>query len=151
MRNVLLRYESCLIRGTSTSRGLPLESAWTWVSMLTAGSWRILQITVSFGERNSQFTYVCDFREVFVFSEITNWSKVLFLLFVLSFWCNSFKLCGWDWQTRCENSHSSHKFLYFCWSSCDTTNHKGTNLFTCIWNTTVWTAMTGCWGWCAVV
>lgn len=52
---------------------------------------------------------------------------------------------------RCENSHSLHYFLLFCCSSCNTTNQKGTNLSTCIWNTTVWTAMTGCWGWCAVV
>lgn len=113
MRNVLLRCESCSIRGTSTLHGLPLESAWTWVSMLTAESWTIVQTTVSFGKRISQLTF--DKVILGKYLDLINeymWRKFVFLLFL---------------------------FL------------KGTNLSTFISNTMGWTAMTGCWGWCAAV
>lgn len=49
-RNGLLRCERFWTQDTSISPGLPLESAWTWVWMHTAGSWKILPITDSFGK-----------------------------------------------------------------------------------------------------
>lgn len=131
MRNVLLRSGSCSIRGTSTLRGLPVESAWTWVWMLTGGSWRIPQITDSFGKNNSQFT--CD--KVIPHKCLTQLEVNAGLLFVLSDWCNNFSVICLAKEVT--------TFL--------STNQKGTSLSTCISNTTAWTAMTGCWGWCAVV
>lgn len=139
MRNVLLRSESCSIRGTSTLRGLPVASAWTWVWMLTGGSWRILQITDSFGKNSSQFT--CD--KVIPQKCLTHLEVNASLLFVLSVWYNNFSVIFLAKEVT--------KFLCLFFSSCDTTNQKGTSLSTCISNTTAWTAMTGCWGWCAVV
>lgn len=47
--------------------------------MLTAGSWRILQITVSFG-KNLKFSiplYKRNSKEVFAFSQVTNVNKVI--------------------------------------------------------------------------
>lgn len=77
--------------------------------------------------------------------------KWLFLPFVLSFWCDSLSVIWLGLVNEVWKFSQLTRFLHFCCSSCDTTNQKGTNLSTCIWNTTVWTATIGCWGWCAVV
>lgn len=131
MRTESLRCEKSWTQDTSTLPGLPLESAWTWVSMHIAGSLKTLQITASFGKRMKWLLFQDYSKQIFGFKNL--WSsryKLSMCSAICRVWYVGWMICNQAWKFTAHTEFVCVLTVMLCLEPI------GTNLCTCTWNTT---------------